>query len=585
MRRFLLALLAVACLTIATSASLSITQFLMEMEVLSTGELSVVETLDVMFETPHHGIYREIPVSYRRPTGERLSIDLDVTAVALEGSAVPYTVRRSGDDVFIRVGDPDQVITGAYVYTIAYTVDRALLFNSSDYIQLYWNATGNDWQVPIAHVIARVRLPEGVAELDVPTTSYVGFSGSATRGRPAIRDAEGVFVFEAASLAPGEGLTIDIAIPRNASGIAAPSTGEKAVHFVRANWYALLPVVALLLMFLWWWRRGKDPRTGVIAPRFDPPKKIRPGEAGVLIDDRVDLQDVSAMVIDLAVKGFLTIREVDEEREPVEGSEERSSEQASVDYRFTKLKDADGGLTEVERLVLDGIFDEGHPEERTLSSMEHSFYKVLPSIKRALYARLIKKRYYTSDPEDVWAGYVLLAGFVLVIGVALGVILSSLYLGIAVGVCALIVFAFSWIMPRKTQKGAEALREVLGLAEYISLAEVRRLEFHDAPERTPREFEKLLPYAIALNLTKIWTQQFEGLLERPPEWYSSSRRGFTERQLGLALVRLSSGLHRSFVSAPRTERRSRGRSAWGGRARFGGGSSGGGFGGGGGGGW
>ena len=111
------------------------------------------------------------------------------------------------------------------------------------------------------------------------------------------------------------------------------------------------------------------------------------------------------------------------------------------------------------------------------------------------------------------------------------------------------------------------------------------MEFHNAPEKTPREFEKLLPYAIALNLTKIWTKQFEGILTRPPEWYSGSSRGFSGQRFGLVLVHLSTGLHRSFVSAPRAEGRSGGRSAWGGGASFGGGFSGGGFGGGGGGGW
>jgi len=580
-----LVVILVSCLALAASASLSISGFLVDIEVLSTGELSVVETLNVAFDTPHHGIYREIPMSYRRPTGENLTIGLEVSAVALDEGVVPYTVKRSGDDILIRIGDPDDVIAGPHTYTIAYMVDRALLFSNPEYIQLYWNVTGNDWEIPIDYVVARVGLPEGVSTLDVPSTSYVGFSGSAARGLPATRDAEGGLLFEASALAPGEGLTVDIAIPREASGIEAPSSGEKAVHFINANKYALLPVLTLLVMLLWWWRRGKDPAKGVIAPRFDAPKKIRAGEAGVLIDDRVDLQDVSAMVIDLAVKGFLAIRELDKEGKPLEEAGKRSGEPGAIDYEFEKLKDADGGLTEVERLVLEGVFDKAHPETRTLSSMEHSFYRVLPSIKRALYARMIKKHYYARDPEDVWASYVLIAGVIGIIGVALGVILSSLYLGIAVLICGLVVFAFSWIMPRKTRRGTEALREVLGLAEYIGLAEVRRLEFHNAPERSPAEFEKLLPYAIALNLTKVWTKQFEGLLERPPKWYSGSSDAFSERRFGLAIVQLSSGMQRSFVSAPRTQRRSRGRSAWGGSARFGSGSSGGGFGGGGGGGW
>ncbi|MBU1049882.1 DUF2207 domain-containing protein [Candidatus Bipolaricaulota bacterium] len=585
MRSIFLTVLVVSCLTIVASASLRISEFLVDIEVLSTGELLITESLDVLFYTPHHGIYREIPVSYQRPTGENLTLDLNIADITLDAGLAPYTTKSSGRNLLIQIGDPDQTIVGAHTYTLEYTVNRALLFNSQEYIQLYWNVTGNDWQIPIDHAVTRVVLPESVSEAKVPTTSYVGYSGSTTRGRPAFRDTEGRYVFEATDLVPGEGLTIDVAIPREASGINAPSVGKRATYFLSANKYALLPILTLLMMLLWWWRRGKDPAKGVIAPRFDAPKDIRAGEAGVLIDDRADLQDVSAMVIDLAVKGFLSIREVGEEVKPPNDATKTSANGAPLDYEFTKLKDANGMLTDVERLVLDGIFNNAHPKTRSLSSMEHSFYKVLPSIKRALYARLIKKHYYTKDPEDVWASYALIGILILVVGAVLGVVLASLYLGIAVGICGVIAFAFSWIMPRKTQQGVDALREVLGLAEYIERAEVRRLEFHNAPEKSPREFEELLPYAIALNLTKIWTKQFEGLLERPPRWYSGSSETFNEHQFGVGMMRLASGMQRSFVSAPRTHRGSRGRSAWGGRSSFGGGSSGGGFGGGGGGGW
>ncbi len=584
MRKTFFALLFVFGVVVCAAASLRIEEFAAQIEVLSTGELSISERLDVLFYTPHHGIYREIPVSYRRPTGENITIDLDVAAVSMDNGSVPYTARRSGADLVIRIGDPDRTISNAHTYAIRYTVNRALLFNNENYIQLYWNVTGNDWQIPIDHAVAAVKLPPDVAELEIPTTSYVGYAGSTARGLPASRDSEGRYVFEATSLTPGEGLTIDVAIPREASGIEAPGAGEKVLWFLSANKYALLPVIALIAMFLLWWRKGKDPTKGTIAPRFDAPADIRAGEAGVLIDDRADLRDISAMVIDLAVKGFLKIREIREE-EPGLMDKVKSviGRPGPLDYEFTKLKDADGKLTKVERILLDGIFDETHPENRTLSSMENQFYKVLPSIKSGLYARLIKKKYYTNNPERVRTHYFGIGVVILIAAVALGVVIGSLYLGIAIGLCGLIVLAFSPIMPRKTQKGAEALRDLLGLAEYIGRAEVKKMEFHDAPEKSPQLFEKLLPYAIALNLTSIWTKQFEGLFERPPEWYVGASPGFNGYLFGLSMMHLATGMQRTFVSAPRTS--SSGRSAWGGGASFGGGFSGGGFGGGGGGGW
>ena len=168
-------------------------------------------------------------------------------------------------------------------------------------------------------------------------------------------------------------------------------------------------------------------------------------------------------------------------------------------------------------------------------------------------------------------------------GGAVGIAASSLYLGVAVALCGLIMLAFSPIMPRKTKQGVHALKELLGLSEYIQRAEIDRIEYHNAPNKNSQLFEKLLPYAIALNLTSIWTKQFEGLLDEPPDWYIGHAPVFRAHLFTLSMLHLTKGMERTFVSAPRTA--SSGRSAWSGGGTFGGGFSGGGFGGGGGGGW
>ena len=105
----------------------------------------------------------------------------------------------------------------------------------------------------------------------------------------------------------------------------------------------------------------------------------------------------------------------------------------------------------------------------------------------------------------------------------------------------------------------------------------------DAPEKSPRVFERLLPYAIALNLTSIWTRQFADLMQEPPQWYAGRGTTFHPHLFTLSMIHLTSGMERTFASAPRSA--GGGRSAWGGGSSFGGGFSGGGFGGGGGGGW
>jgi uncharacterized membrane protein YgcG len=84
---------------------------------------------------------------------------------------------------------------------------------------------------------------------------------------------------------------------------------------------------------------------------------------------------------------------------------------------------------------------------------------------------------------------------------------------------------------------------------------------------------------MALNLTSVWTRQFEGMFDRPPDWYVGTSPVFRGPVFAASMLHLSSGMQRTFASAPRSQ--SSGRSAWSGGSSFGGGFSGGGFGGGG----
>ena len=573
--------LAVIFLVGVVAQAITITDFHSSIAILKSGDLNVVETIAATFTTPHHGIYRDITYSYRSPnTGERVTIGIKVSKVTLDGGPVPYSIGRHGSDLRIRIGDPNRTITGDHTYVISYTVSRALLFHK-DYVQLYWNVTGNRWEIPIDKTEALVTLPPGVKPGDVSAVSYVGYLGSRTRGTAPQVDTTGRLLFTTKTLMPGEGLTIDVAIPRDKAGIAAPSAGDRALWFLGANKYAGLPIIALIGMFILWLKVGKDPAKGTIAPQFAPPKDIHPGEAGILIDDRADLRDITAMVIGLAVNGYIKIREVKpEEAGLVEKVRELFGHSGPADYEFIKVKSPDDKLTRAEKRMMNAIFDATHPDKRSLSSLENEFYQHLPQIKADLYSELIKKGFYPHNPERVRGFYIVLGALIIGFGVFLGIFFASLYLGIAVAVSGLIVLAFAPIMPRKTKKGVAVYRDLRGLAEYIHRAEVKQMEFHDAPEKTPQLFSKLLPYAMAFNLTRIWTRQFAGLLQEPPDWYIGVSPTFNGMMFGLAMMNLSSGMAHTFVSAPRTAG-----SAWGGGASFGGGFSGGGFGGGGGGGW
>jgi len=557
-----LLLVVLAC---SVAAELRIQDFAVDILTDSFGELLVTENITVRFITPHHGIERFIPISGKTPWGAKVKIDLQLEEIRLDKGSVPYTTSMRGSNRLFRIGDPDRTITGTHVYSIQYRVNRAWLFDENT-IRLYWNITGNEWDIPIEHASTIVHFPDSVDLASVSSISYLGYYGSSGRGPAGEPTEASDLFFQSDILYPGEGMTIDISIPREMLPIEPPTTMQRVMIFLDANKAAAIPLLTFLGMLVLWSKVGRDPRKRVIAPVFAAPRDLHPGAVGVLIDDRIDLRDISGMFVGLAVKGYLSIQE------PEDG-----------EYLFVRDRETADGLSPAEKAVFEALFDTPETAERSLASLEQKFYQSLPTIKSRLYGELIEAGYYKNNPERTKGFYRGIGLFTLPLGVVLGIQSGSMLFAVSVVLSALIVLVFARFMPRKTAKGVRKLEEILGLSEYIRKAEVDRIEFHNAPEKGPELFEKLLPYAIALNLTKIWTRQFGGLLTEPPQWYTGSAHSpvFSAIVFSHTLTGMTRSMQQTFVSAPRTS----GNSAASGRSSFGGGFSGGGFGGGGGGGW
>ena len=557
----LVAFLLVLSSAFPVAASLQIDDFAVDIVVDLSGELLVSENITVRFFTPHHGIERFITVSEKTSWGETVRIVLLVDEILRDGEPEPYTSRLRNGARTLRIGDPDETITGVVQYTIRYRVRRALLFSDTA-IRLYWNVTGNDWDTTIRQASALVHWPDSVDLAFVSPIGYSSYYGTSTRQIVGTPTEAGDLLFETGQLLSGEGLTILVTVPRDMLPIAPPSFWQRLLWFLGANWAAALPLVTVLGMLALWQKRGRDPRKRVIAPSFAPPRDMHPGSVGVLIDDRMDLRDVSAMLVGLAVDGYLTIQESED-----------------GNYTFTQTKPSGDSMSPAQRSLFDALFASPEVKTRTLASLEQQFYKFLPTIKSHLYSELIGAGYYPSNPERVRSAYATVGGLILALAVGLFVQTASAVLAVSVVLSGLVVLAFSRFMPRKTVKGVRKLEEILGLAQYIGLAEVERIEFHNAPDKGAEHFEKLLPYAIALNLTSIWTKQFEGLLNEPPHWYvaATPSPSFQIMAFSHTLSTMNRRMERTFVSAPRTS----GKSAASGRSTFGGGFSGGGFSGGG----
>ena len=122
-----LVLFATGTPAVAADETWSIDAFDVAITIQSDATMSVNEKLQVDFRTPHHGIFRDIPVLYEWDQHQNRVYELTVDSVTdAAGRSWKYTVLDNGVYKEIKIGDPNQTLSGRQTYVIAYTVKGAL---------------------------------------------------------------------------------------------------------------------------------------------------------------------------------------------------------------------------------------------------------------------------------------------------------------------------------------------------------------------------------------------------------------------------------------------------------------------------
>ena len=558
------------CLLLAAPAAAQRTLVIQSLDatidVDESGTIRVEEVIRPRFTGSWNGIFRTIPVQYRTPQGLNYTLRLDVDAITDdEGRALKYESSRERHYRKLKIWVPGATDTTKTV-KIRYHVTNALRF-FDEHDELYWNVTGDEWEVPIESASALVRLPGGVS--GVRATAFGGAYGSTQQSDVTIAD-DGVRVATTEGLGMREGLTL--VVGWNPGVVRRPTAVERTVNVVYSNVPLVIPPLVLLAMWRLWRARGRDPELAPIATQYEPPDQMTPAELGTLVDGKPDMRDITATLVDLAVRGYIHISETKEER--------LFGLLSNANYTFVVKKPRTDwpALKTHERDLLEAMF--GSVDSVALSHLKNKFYKHLPGLKNDLYGMLVRRGYYTGRPDRVRLLYIV-AGIVLgaLIGVISSVVLTSLAMqpvaGIVAGIASgLIVILFGWFMPSRTVRGTREVENVLGFQEFLSRVEGDRFE---RVVKTPEMFEKFLPYAMALGVEDSWAKAFDDIYTQPPSWYSgpSGVHTFRPSTLTSNLGVMSTQAASAMASAPRSS----------GGSGFSGGSSGGGFGGGGGGGF
>jgi hypothetical protein len=540
------------------------------------GDAVVIEHITLTFVGEWHGIHRTIPIEYPGPEGTNYELYVNVTSVTDgEGGKLKYDSSASNGSRDLKIYIPGAV-DSTRVVEITYRVQNGTRF-FKDYDEFYWNVTGNDWPVPVDHAAATVSFPDSAAG-SLRAQAFTGVYGSKDRGASAKVDGA-TAQFETTNPLPMRGgMTIDVYIPKDI--LSEPGAITRFFWFIGGNPVLFLPLVTLAAMFGLWWVKGRDPDPGMsVAPMYEPPANISPAEAGTLLDDSIHPRDITSTIVDLAVRGYIKIEEV----------EEKGLLFTHKDYVFHLLKPMaewdDKSLAPHERVMLENVFQGG--AETRLSNLKNRFYTAVPIIRADIMSSLRNKGIYLLDPESA-NGYSIVAAGAILIPFAIcqylgwANFLNSIpLLVLSALLSTLIWWLFARVMTAKTVKGVRTRVAVLGFQEFMNRVDAERLKL-----MPPTTFEKFLPYAMALGVEHHWAQAFAGIIKDPPSWYAApggygQGMAFNALLFSSSMHSMATDMHQVFISAPRASSTGSGFGS-GGFGGGGGGFSGGGFGGGGG---
>jgi len=567
----LIGLLLAAC---QIHASEEITRYHSTVDILADGRMDVTEHITVKAEGKaiRRGIYRDFPTRYKDRFGNRVRVDLDVHSVERDGSSEPWFTESRGNGVRINTGDDSFLdVPAEYRFTFRFTTSRQLgFFKSHD--ELYWNAIGTGWQFPIKSGSVEVRLPEPVEAADLQLDAYTGRQGSRDKNARVRVVEPGVVRWElTAPLDRREGMTIVLGFPKGL--VSEPGRLTRIAWFFRDNLGNLVMVAGFFLLLAFcivrWHQVGRDPLPGAIYARYEPPQDFTP--AGLRLMTRYSYDDrcFSADLLHLAVGGALNIH--------------HDGKKASSGWRLEKL-DPSRVPGHIPAALPEKLF----PGNASEIELKNTQAKKIQAAKGAHHKRLIKrfepKLFNRNYPSVIVAALIAGAPAALVYFAGGGGF--GLFSFGVVALMALTIFVFALVVRAPTDEGRRLLDEIEGLKLFLSVAEkddlaaLRGPGDDRMPELDAERYERLLPYAVALEVEDAWTKKFTlavgasaaAAAAGAMAWYHGSRTA----NINDMTRAMSSGLTSQIASSSKPP----GSSSGGGGGGFSGGGGGGGGGGG-----
>ncbi len=559
---------------LVTSAIMEeVESFNSEIEVFSDGSFLVKE--DILYDfgnVPKHGIFRDLLTKHIDKASvwyKKRKLDFEIVSVLMDDNEVAFTTNSNRKKLSIIIGDPDKKITGTHKYSITYKVEGGLSYKDINNPELYWNVTGNDWLVNIDEVNVTVKSSESLFRGG--SFCYKGEAGQKTPCQVlSINNNE--VKFTTSDIFPGEEVTIQQALDPGVLDV-------NIVEVVNVYYLIFLPLLIFSLAYLLYkgWRFRTANKQGTIIARYEPYPDLLPMFTGVLIDGRLDTEDITAGLVYLAQQGFIKIKKINRKVLFLFSSH---------DYEITLLKPIEKAPTSFQKNLLELLFTQKTVGESVslsglakdliqLANSRHIITNLNKAVKKDLFDRGFYERSFKWIDDYflmplfviniIYSGYLIYyvyssIGMLMLFLIMMSVVFIVLnifsptnysvknnsLISIIIGsVQILLVFYYSskgtdveLLLPlifivavffiflalvyrRLTVKGYQALNHIKGFKDFLSVTDKDRFAFHNAPEKNPERFMEYLPYAIALGVDDKWAKVFSDLSMDNPSWYSS----------------------------------------------------------------
>lgn len=517
----------------------SIESFHALIEVQSNGELFVIETVRYDFgSNDRHGIYREVASRHPQKASsifhERY-IEPIFNSVSRNGNDEGHLIQDGYDGMSVRIGDPERTITGLHEYTIRYSVSGAISTYDGQ-PELYWNVTGDEWSVPMEEVSVTLKAVGG-AKLLAQTVCYGPQCEFTNQG-------ESTMEFVAGPLAPGQQLTI-------AQQVYLP---QEPIVLERITWTLIASFLMVLLVLTlgfktYRWRTEHKFNKPVVA-QYEPYQDFKPMFTGVLLDNRLDPEDITAGIVFLAQQGFITIKQTTEkvlflfDSHDYEVTLKRPLSETSSSFQVDLLMLLFYGQQvatdksklfsfKFHSLTLDPSKNEMKvgktirlSEVKANNSKQRSNLKLIKQLKKDVEKDLVEQGFIEQRMSRSMKGW-LVGGsvFVLFFGFQAVSFVSFEFFIIAFLGAIVLMVTIGFSLERRTQKGYEALNHLKGFKDFLSTTEKERYAFHNAPDKNPEQFMEYLPYAIAFKVEKEWAEVFKDVQIGNPDWYQTDVPG------------------------------------------------------------